>query len=197
MSEFHSLNQCPSLLICSDQIAEVSWAFRSVWSKDRIICVRGIRIAFLINVTSDHIKIGDTFQLPIHSWYLTTQLESCHRHPGNPSGLRGEKVWDRALDQCHGQCQEMVISALEIYGLGQSKLLSLFWRFFMAMFLISLLSFHSATLQADCGHTRGTRECPQSMAAHFGKMATRSQNGRYLGPKKFYSPFSMRTQAYI
>lgn len=110
-------------------------------------------MAFLFSMTSNHIMIEDIFWLPIHSWYLTARLESWHRHPGKTSGFRGEKVWDRALDQCHGECQEMVITALEIYSLGQSKLLSLFSRFFLAVFNLFALFPLSAMLQADCGHT--------------------------------------------
>lgn len=32
------------------------------------------------------------------------------------------KAWDSVLDQCHYWCQEMVITARQIYCLGQSKL---------------------------------------------------------------------------
>lgn len=35
------------------------------------------------------------------------------------------RVRDSAVDQCHYWCQEMVITAQQIYCLGQSKLLSL------------------------------------------------------------------------
>lgn len=102
--------------------------------------------------------------------------ESWHRHPRNTSGFRGEKAWDGALDQCRGECQEMVITALQIYSLGQSKLLSLFSRFFLAVFnLFALFPLSLPCCRLTVG-TRGTRESPHSTAAHFGKAATGSQD---------------------
>lgn len=49
---------------------------------------------------------------------MNSQGRLCH------PGVWGTAL-DSVLDQCHYRCQELAITALQIYGPGQSKLLSL------------------------------------------------------------------------